>query len=82
MRRVEKRKFSCFYDTQLPTVCRLPFAVNVMLNLSINTQSFTIIDILFAMFNIGDDFIILNHLILTAKFYIYRCKFNGVRPIL
>ena len=35
MRKVEKRKFSCFYDTQLPTVCRLPFAVNVMLNLSI-----------------------------------------------
>ena len=34
MRKVEKRKFSCFYDTQLPTVCRLPFAVNVMLNLS------------------------------------------------
>ena len=30
----------------------------------------------------GDDFIILNHLILTAKFYIYRCKLNSVHPIL
>ena len=24
VRQVEKRKFSRFYDTQLPTVCRLP----------------------------------------------------------
>ena len=24
VRQVEKRKFSCFCDTQLPTVCRLP----------------------------------------------------------
>ena len=37
-RLIPKRKFSCFYDTQLPTVCRLPFAVNVMLNLSIETS--------------------------------------------
>ena len=34
VRQVEKRKFPCFYDTQLPTACRLPFAVNVMLNLA------------------------------------------------
>ena len=40
MRQVEKRKFSCFCDTQLPTVCRLPFAVNVMLKLSITEQCY------------------------------------------
>lgn len=51
-------------------------------NCNINTQSFTIIDIFFGMFNIGDDFIILNHLILTAKFHIYGRKLNGVHPIL
>ena len=30
MRKVEKRRFSRFCDMQLSTVCRLPFAVNVM----------------------------------------------------
>ena len=34
MRQVEKRKFSCFCHTQLPTLCRLPFAAIVMLNFS------------------------------------------------
>ena len=51
-------------------------------NCNINIQSFKIIEILFGIFNIGDDFIILNHLILTAKLYIYRCKLNSVHPIL
>ena len=51
-------------------------------NCNINTQSFTIIYILFGMFNVGDDFIIVYHLILAAKFYLYRCKLNGVHPIL
>ena len=36
VRQVEKRKFSRFCDTQLPTVCLLPFAVNVMLKVSKN----------------------------------------------
>ena len=45
MRQVEKRKFSCFCDTQLPTVSRLPFAVNVMLNLSINNDRDVEVDI-------------------------------------
>ena len=51
-------------------------------NCNVNIQSFKIIEILFGMFNIGDDFIILNHLILTAKLYIYSCKLNNVHPIL
>ena len=32
MKQVEKRKFLRFCDTQLPRVCRLSFAENVMLN--------------------------------------------------
>ncbi|KAK2559408.1 hypothetical protein P5673_018032 [Acropora cervicornis] len=28
----------------------------------------------------GEDFKILNHLILSAKFYIYKCKLSGVNP--
>ena len=51
-------------------------------NCNINIQSFKITEILFGIFNIGDDFIILNHLILTAKLYIYRCKLNSVHTIL
>ena len=53
-----------------------------LFNCNINIQSFAIIHILFGMFNIGDDFIFLNHLILTAKLYIYRCKLNSIHPIL
>ena len=30
----------------------------------------------------GEDFIILNHMILMAKFYIYKCKLNSVNPSL
>ena len=39
-------------------------------------------DIFFGVFNTEDDFILLNHLILTAKFYIYKCKLNIVNPSL
>ena len=45
-------------------------------------QPFTIMDIIFGVFNTEDDYIILNHLILTAKFYIYKCKLNLVNPSL
>ena len=37
-------------------------------------------NVLFGIFNAGEDFVIVNHLILEAKFYIYRCKLNGVKP--
>ena len=40
----------------------------------VKSQPFTIMDIIFGVFNTEDDYIILNHLILTAKFYIYKCK--------
>ena len=37
-------------------------------------------NVLFGIFNAGEDFVIVNNLILVAKFYIYRCKLNGVKP--
>ena len=36
--------------------------------------------ILSGIFNPGEDFVIVNHLILVAKFYIYRLKLSGVKP--
>ena len=45
-----------------------------------NFQTFTIMDIFFGVFNAEEDLIILNHLILTAKFYIYKCKLNSKNP--
>ena len=46
------------------------------------SQPFTIMNIIFGVFNTEDDYNILNHLILTAKFYIYKCKLNLVNPSL
>ena len=46
----------------------------------VNLQTFTIMDIFFGVFDAEEDFIILNHLILTAKFYIYKCKLNSKNP--
>ena len=43
----------------------------------VNFLTFTIMDIFFGVFNAEEDLIILNHLILTAKFYIYKCKLNS-----
>ena len=40
-----------------------------------------ILDVLFGVWK-GEDFKILNHLILSAKFYIYKCKLSGVNPSL
>ena len=37
-------------------------------------------DVFFGVFNAEEDLIILNHLILTAKFYIYKCKLNSKNP--
>ena len=35
---------------------------------------------MFGVFNFGDDFFSLNHLILAAKLFIYECKFNNTHP--
>ena len=37
-------------------------------------------DIVFGVFNAEEYFIILNHLILITKFYIYKCKLNSKNP--
>ena len=48
----------------------------------INSHPFTITEILFGVFDVEDDWIILNHLILIAKYYIYTCKLKKVNPSL
>ena len=49
----------------------------------INSHPFTIIEILFEVFDVEDDWIILKHLILIAKYnYIYTCKWKKVDPSL
>ena len=37
-------------------------------------------NVLFGIFNAGEDFVIVNNFILVAKFYIYRCKLYAVKP--
>ena len=49
---------------------------------NISLQALTLVNILFGVFNENEDNIILNHLILMAKFYIYKCKLNGTNPSL
>ena len=48
----------------------------------INSHPFTITEILFVVLDVGDDWIILNHLILIAKYYIYTYKLKKVNPSL
>ena len=46
----------------------------------INLEPLSIFNVLFGIFNAGEDFVIGNRLIVVAKSYIYRCKLNGVKP--
>ena len=48
----------------------------------ITTTFLTLENVLFGVFNAMDDFLILNHLILLAKFYIYKCKLDIKHPSL
>ena len=43
---------------------------------------FSLIDVLFGKFDIVEDFIVINHILLLAKFYIYRSKLNNTNPSL
>ena len=45
-------------------------------------EMLTLIHILFGVFNDNEDFAILNHLILIAKYFIYKCKLNKTKPTL
>jgi len=40
------------------------------------------VNILFGVFNENENNITLNHLILIAKFYIYKCKLKSMNPSL
>ena len=42
----------------------------------------TLENVIFGVFNIVEDFHILNHIILLAKYYIYKCKLNIIHPSL
>ena len=41
-----------------------------------------VVNVLFGIFNAGEDFVIVNQVILVTKFDIYRCKLNGVKPVM
>ena len=43
---------------------------------------FSLIDFLFGTFDIDEDFIVINHILLLAKFYIYRSKLDNTKPSL
>ena len=43
---------------------------------------FALVDVLSGKFDIDKDFIVFNHILLLAKFYIYRCKLNNTKPCL
>ena len=45
-------------------------------------ETLTLINVLFGVFNDNEDFAILNHLILIAKYFIYKCKLNKTKPTL
>jgi len=39
-------------------------------------------NVIFGVFNVAEDFHILDHIILLAKYYIYNCKLNIIHPSL
>ena len=51
-----------------------------LMECNINLEPLSTFNVLCGIFNAGEDFVIGNRLILMAKFYIYRCKLNGVKP--
>ena len=51
-----------------------------LMECNISLEPLSIFNVSFGIFNAGEDFVIVNRLILVAKFYFYRCKLNGVKP--
>jgi len=43
---------------------------------------FSLIDVLFGKFDLDEDFIVINHILLLAKFYIYGSKLDNTKPSL
>ena len=48
---------------------------NIVLNASL-------LDILFEKFDLEKDFLLMNHILLLAKYFIYKCKLSKVIPSL
>jgi len=46
------------------------------------STSLTLENVIFGVFNVAEDFHILNHIILSAKYYIYNRKLNIIHPSL
>ena len=44
----------------------------------IRIESLNTLDVLFGVYRMGENFKFLNHLILSAKFYLYKFKLSGV----
>ena len=51
-----------------------------LMECNINLEPSSVFNVLIGIFNAGEDFVIVNNLILVAKFYIYRCKLYAVKP--
>ena len=49
---------------------------------NINLKPLPFFNIIVGILNAREDFVIVNHLTLGAKFYIYLCKLNEVKPAL
>ena len=45
-------------------------------------SSLTLENVFFGVFNVVEDFHVVNHIILLAKYYIYNCKLNVIYPSL
>ena len=48
---------------------------NELLNVSLT-------DVLFGKFDIDKDFMVVNHVLLLGKYFIYRCKLDNIKPSL
>ena len=44
--------------------------------------SLTLENVFFGVFHVIEDFHVVNHIILLAKYYIYNCKLNVIHPSL
>ena len=43
---------------------------------------FPLMDVLFGKFDNDKDFMVINHILLLAKLFIYRCKLDNTKPSL
>ena len=77
---VESREHSLFHCTFVENFWKT--FTSWLTNQNINLETLTLVNILFGVYHKNEDNIILNHLILMATFYIYKCKLNSTNPSL